>query len=162
MEWEGSGKDGCFLFFKSRLEREQTVKLEAKSVLRKKSNKWCSSTLLQSEWCWIQTRFDLTHQWNLELRQLKLHEKSASGERAGRLCAGTEVWDSTDWILLVLPVSCWVAWESNSGDALTSLHFRHPQLEMGSCLCNSQPLRKEGIWNCLWSSPSLHSLAVLR
>lgn len=36
MKWEGSGKDGCFLFFKSRLEREQTVKLEAKSVLRKK------------------------------------------------------------------------------------------------------------------------------
>lgn len=52
--------------------------------------------LLKSELYYIQTHFDLTHQWNLELRQLKLHEKSVSGKQAIQLCRGSEVCDLTD------------------------------------------------------------------
>lgn len=86
------------------------------TLRQKKSIKCCSSNV--PEICMVlnPTAFDVTHQWNWELRPLELHEKSVAKAELWREEGGREGGDSQTWILQALPVPRWV-WGTHSTDS---------------------------------------------
>lgn len=105
---------------------EQRVNSEAK----KKNIKCCSSNV--PEICMVlnPTAFDVTHQWNWELRPLELHEKSV---------AKAELWrEEGGRVGTPRPGFCRLCPCPGGFGALTAL----THLEVGRSLCDS-PLGKE-------------------